>query len=81
MERHAFEASNIKLEHELCQRCEESRISVESVPPAVNESLEDQLDGRSWKIDDEDWDGAPKIGKLMETIQMGCSKVGKAPQA
>ena len=28
MERHEFEASNTKLEHEICRRCEESRISV-----------------------------------------------------
>ena len=31
VERQEFEASNTKLEHEICRRCEESRVSFESV--------------------------------------------------
>ena len=31
VERHEFEASNTKLEQQICRLCEESRISVESV--------------------------------------------------
>ena len=65
VERHEFEASNTKLEHETCRHCQESRISVESVHQQLTtgETVEDQRDWRTWKIGDEDRDGCPERRK------------------
>ena len=75
VERHEFEGSNTKLEHETCRHCQESRISVKSVHQQLTtgETVEDQRDWRTLKIGDEDRDESSENWKIGEEDRDDCS--------
>ena len=74
MERQEFKASSSKLEHEICRRCEECRISVgerQANQLKINEIREG---GKFvWKIEM----GDPRFGQLVKKNEMDVPKVEK----
>ena len=77
MERFEFEASNTKLEHEICRHCEESALKLFTSYGRLASQLKTNEIGKVGKLVMKIESSAPKIGKLVKKNEMGDPKVGK----